>query len=89
MTYSELVSKAIRAEGMELETVRGKPFRVGVFMDCPYFIPLSTGLGRSDGKKAAARFLDRWNELGSVRTTDYHDVTRNASYFIALMIAEV
>ena len=55
MTYSELVSKAIWAEGMELETVRGKPFRVSVFMDCPYFIPLSTGLGRSDGKKAAAR----------------------------------
>ena len=54
-------------------------------MDCPVFVPESTGLGRSDGRKAAERFLARYNDTGSLRPTDYGDVTRNASYFIGLI----
>ena len=87
MKYEEFVKLAHSFEGKVLETITGKEFRVGVYLDCPFFIPLSTGLGRSDGKLAAQRFLQRYNETKSLRPRDYQDVTRNASYFVAMMAA--
>lgn len=85
MTYEELLALARRVEGETLTTVTGRSFRVGIAHDCPYFIPLSTGLGRSDGRLAAERFLARYNETGSPRVRDYGDLTRNASYFLPLV----
>jgi hypothetical protein len=87
LTYAELVDLAHRFEGATLETVTGKRFRVGVYLDCPFFRPESSGLGQSDGRKAAERFVERYNEIGSLRPSDYAAVTRNASYFIGLLIA--
>ena len=87
MTYDELLDLARRHEGRTLETVTGRRFTVGVFLDCPFFTPESTGLGRSDGRRAAERFLERFNETGSLKTSDYAGVTRNASYFLALIRA--
>ena len=63
MTYNELLELAHRAEGKVLRTITGKEFRVGVYLDCPFFTPLSTGNGRSDGRKAAERFLERAEDL--------------------------
>jgi hypothetical protein len=88
MTYEELLDLARRLEDQPLTTPTGKEFTVGVYLDCPFFIPASSGLGRSDGKKAARAFLDRYNETGSLLVRDYADVTRNASYFIGLLNAE-
>ena len=85
MTYQELLALARRFEGQSLETVTGKAFRVGVYLDCPFFTPASSGRGQSDGRKAAERFLARYNEIGSLRPGDYSDVTRNASYFVGLL----
>ena len=85
VTYKQLVALAGQFAGQRLETVSGTKFTVGVYMDCPVFVPESTGLGRSDGRKAAERFLARYNETGSLRPTDYGDITRNASYFIGLI----
>lgn len=85
MTYQELLALARRWEGKTLETVTGKKFTVGVYLDCPFFTPASSGRGQSDGRKAAERFLARFNEIGSLRPGDYADVTRNASYFIGLL----
>jgi hypothetical protein len=85
MTYEELLQLARRSEGKVLETVTGKKFRVGIYMDVPFFTPMSTGRGQSDGRKAAERFLARYNEIGSLRPEDYARVTRNASYFIGLI----
>ena len=85
MTYQELLALARRCEGQLLETVTGKKFRVGVYLDCPFFTPASSGRGQSDGRKAAERFLARYNEIGSLRPGDYADVTRNASYFVGLI----
>ena len=85
MTYEELVALARRCEGKTLETVTGKKFTVGVYLDCPFFTPASSGRGQSDGRKAAKRFLARYNEIGSLRPGDYADVTRNASYFVGLI----
>ena len=85
MTYDELVALARRMEGRTLETVTGREFTVGVYMDCPFFTPASTGRGQSDGRRAAERFLERFNQTGSLRPGDYSKVTRNASYFIGLL----
>ncbi len=84
-TYEELLATARRLEGITLETVTGKEFTVGVYRDCPFFTPASSGYGQSDGRKAAERFLDRYNRLGSTRPGDYSDVTRNASYYVVLV----
>ena len=85
MTYQELLALARRREGETLETVTGKRFTVGVYLDCPFFTPASSGRGQSDGRKAAERFLARFNEIGSLRPGDYADVTRCASYFVGLL----
>ncbi len=88
MTYEELLDLARRCEGTTLKTVTGKPFTVGVYLDCPFFTPASSGYGQSDGRKAAERFLARYNEIGSIRPGDYADVTRNASYYVVLVQQE-
>lgn len=87
MTYDELLSLARRLEGQTLETVTGKKFRVGIYLDCPFFTPASSGLGGSDGRKAAERFVARYNATRSLRPADYADVTRNASYYIGLLLS--
>ena len=86
MTYDELLDLARRCEGVVLETVTGRAFTVGISFDCPFFTPASSGYGQSDGRKAAERFLARYNETGSLRPGDYADVTRNASYFVGLIL---
>ena len=85
MTYGDLLALARRCEGQTLETVTGKKFTVGVYLDCPFFTPASSGRGQSDGRKAAERFLDQYNAIGSLRPGHYAHVTRNASYFIGLL----
>ena len=87
MTYDELLALARTCEGRTLRTPTGKGFTVGIYMGTPFFTPTSTGRGRSDGRKAAEQFLDRYNASGSLRPADYGDVTRNASYFIGMLIA--
>jgi hypothetical protein len=87
VTYDELLELALRFRGQPLETVSGKRFTVDVYRDCPFFTPESTGRGQSDGRKAAERFVERYRETKSHRPGDYADVTRNASYYIGLLIA--
>jgi len=88
LTYEELLTMARRWEGATLETVTGRRFRVGVYMDCPFFRPESSGLGQTDGRKAIERFVERYNETGSLRPSTYAGVTRSASYLIGLLRAE-
>ena len=87
MTYEELIQLARRLQGQTLETVTGKKFSVGLYRDTPFFTPASSGYGQSDGRKAAERFLDRYNVTGSLRPGDYADITRNASYFVGMLMA--
>ena len=87
MTYEDLQALARRNEGKRLETVTGKAFTVGIARTGEiFFTPASSGYGQSDGRKAAERFLARYNELGSLRPGDYADDTRNASYFIGMLM---
>jgi hypothetical protein len=86
VTYDELLQLARRFEGETLGTVTGRPFTVGIYLDCPFFTPASSGYGQSDGRKAAERFLARYNETRSLRPGDYADVTRNASYYVGMLL---
>jgi hypothetical protein len=85
MTYDELLALERRLDGETLETVTGKQFTVGIALGCPFFTPASSGYGQSDGRKAAKQFVERYNATGSLRPSDYKDVTRNASYFIGMI----
>jgi len=53
MTYEELLALARRFEGTTLETVTGRKFTVGIYMECPFFTPAASGYGQADGRKAA------------------------------------
>ena len=86
MSYEDLLALARRLAGRRLQTVTGKGFTVGLYRDIPIFTPESSGFGQSDGRKAAERFLDRYNATGSLRPGDYADVTRNASYIIGMLM---
>lgn len=87
MTYDELLGLGRRLRDQPLETVTGREFTVDVYLDSLVFTPASSGVGQSDGRKAAERFLERYNATGSLRPGDYGDVTRNASYLVGLVIA--
>lgn len=86
MTYQELLDLARRYEGATLETVSGKRFRVGIYMETPFFRPESSGFDQTDGRKAIERFVDRYNDTGSLKPSDYADVTRSASYLVGLLL---
>jgi len=87
VTYEELLQLARRLQGQTLETVTGRKFSVGLYRGAPIFTPASSGSGRSDGPKAARRFVERYAVTGSLRPGDYADITRNASYFIGMLLA--
>jgi hypothetical protein len=86
MSYEELLAEARACEGQTLQTATGRRFMVGISRNCPYFIPESTGIGRSDGRKAAEAFLERFKATRSLKVADYQDVTRNASYLLPLAL---
>jgi hypothetical protein len=85
LTYERLLDLARAAEGKTLETVTGKKFTVGIYRDSLFFTPASSGYGQADGRPPAERFIERFNETGSMRPGDYARVTRNASYLIGLL----
>jgi hypothetical protein len=88
-TFEELLDVARRFEDEPLETVTGRLFTVRVFRDRELvFTPASSGVGQSDGRKAQERFLARFRETGSLRPSDYADVSRNASYLIGLLVRD-
>lgn len=86
LTYGRLLDLARAAEGQELQTVTGRRFTVGIYRDGLFFTPASSGYGQADGRRAAERFVERFNDTGSMRPGDYADVTRNASYLIGLLL---
>jgi hypothetical protein len=87
MTYEELVAIAKRFEGRTLETVTGRRFKVGITPRELFFTPESSGYGQSDGRRAHERFLEHYNQTGSLRPGDYGHLSRNATYLIGLLIA--
>jgi hypothetical protein len=90
LDYDQLVGLARRLEGHTLQTVTGRPFTVGVSHTGEiFFTPASSGWGQTEGRQGHRRFVERYNELGSLRPKDYADVSRNASYLVGLLKAEM
>lgn len=85
LTYDHLLELARAAEGETLETVTGKHFTVGTYRDGLFFTPASSGWGQADGRPPVERFIERYNETGSLRPGDYGKLTRNASYLVGLL----
>ena len=85
LTHDRLLELARVAEGVTLHTATGRAFTVGISREGLFFTPASSGWGQTDGRKAHERFVERYNEIGSFRPRDYGDVTRNASYLLALL----
>jgi hypothetical protein len=86
LTYEGLLKLARAAEGHTLHTVTGKKFTVGIYRDALFFTPASSGYGQADGRSPVERFIQRYNETGSMRPGDYAGLTRNASYLIGLVL---
>ena len=86
MTYEQLLELCRLYEGATLHTITGKGFRVGIYVETPFFRPESSGLGQSDGRKAVEAFVERFNRTHSLRPKDYADVSRNASYLIGVVL---
>ena len=86
MTYEQFLAFAREHSGMQLTTVRGKEFEVRTYMDSIVFVPRSSGLGRSDGRRAGEHFVEQFNEQRSLRSADYQSTTYNASYYLALAL---
>ena len=88
LTYDDLVALARRFEGRPLSTVTGKSFTVGISRTGEiFFTPASSSWGQTEGRTGHERFVERYNELGSLLPKDYSDVSRNASYLIGLLSA--
>lgn len=88
-TFDDLLDLARRLADEPIETVTGRVFTVRVFRDRELvFTPVSSGYGQSDGRKAQERFLARYVATGSLRPSDYADITRSASYLIGLLSHE-
>lgn len=85
LTYERLLELARKAQGHTLKTVTGRDFTVGIYRDGLFFTPASSGYGQADGRPPAERFIERYNETGSLRPGDYGKLTRNASYLIGLL----
>lgn len=49
------------------------------------YIPESTGIARPDTWQRIEKVLDRFNETGSLKPGDYHDITHHSSYVLATL----
>ena len=86
MDYDQLLLLAASTEGEPIETTRGQRFRVRVGGRRIYFTPQRSSVERSDREAVTARFLTRFANTGSLRPSDYADLTRNGSYYIGLIL---
>lgn len=88
VSLAELKRRAVRLDGQRLETgAKGRGFRLHLGEEGPVYVPESSGEPRGDTWDRISTVLDRFNKTGSVRPGDYQDVTRHASYVMAVIQA--
>lgn len=85
VTYDDFIRLARSLAGRNLETLTGKRVTVEVEGGLAYFTPESTGVRRNTSRAVTEELLKRFNRTGSLRPSDYVDITRNASYYVALL----
>lgn len=72
--------------GEELTTIGGsQKFSVEVESRGLRITPHSSGMQRMQSNENIDRFHERFEQVGSLKTTDYTDMNRNASYHLALI----
>jgi hypothetical protein len=84
-SYDEFLRLARRFQGQTLETKTGKQFTVEVKDGLAHFTPESTGTRRNTSRAVTEDLLERFTRTRSFRPSDYVDITRNASYYVALL----
>ncbi len=50
-----------------------------------HYLPESSGIYRIQGYQYIDKVIERYNEIRSLNTKDYTDITRNASYLLVLI----
>ena len=86
LTLQQFRTAVREFDGRVLTTqARSQPFRFRILPDALEFTPESTGEPRPERWNQVAGVLDRFNQTGSLRPGNYQDVTRNASYLLALL----
>lgn len=87
VTLSDLQQRSGAVDVSRLKTgAQGKPFMLRVRDGGLEYVPESTGKARPDTWAQIERVLARFNKGGSLKPADYHDITRNSSYFIATLL---
>lgn len=87
VTLSDLQQRSGAVDVSRLKTgAQGKPFMLRVRDGGLEYVPESTGKARPDTWAQIERVLGRFNKGGSLKPADYHDITRNSSYFIATLL---
>ncbi|HUT33278.1 MAG TPA: hypothetical protein VNE39_07355 [Planctomycetota bacterium] len=86
MTFEELLSYTRGLEGRVLRTLaQGAKFRVRVDKHRLVYTPESTGTERPHTFKFANRVFEKFLKTRSFRPGDYRDISKNASYMLALI----
>lgn len=86
-TLNAILSFAEQLRGKDVPTVGGRAtFRVAPTADGLCYTPKS-GIPRKQKRERIATILARYNDTGSLVTTDYNDITRHTSYVLGLIRA--
>jgi hypothetical protein len=86
VTLDELRAFASGLEGQILLTrSRGQPFILHVTAEGFEYTPQVSGKRRRQAWRFLERVLNRYNERQSLHPVDYHDISINASYFLAIL----
>lgn len=86
VSIQQFLSTVRHLDGKVLRTVSGREFTIRTYLNYPYFVPASSGKGRSEGRRGLQRFLSLYNSIGSLRPADYAAVSRDASYYIPVLV---
>jgi hypothetical protein len=82
----EFQRRALTLDGQTIWTTKQKkPFVLHVDEAGMVITPTSSGIPRRVGWGRMEKVLEKYNESGSTDPTDYVDVTRHGSYFLAIL----
>src|SRR3989337_1125691 len=86
VTLDKLRAYANTLDGQTLVTrVQSCPFTLRVTPKGLVYTPTSTGTPRLQRWRYIERILDRFNENRSLSPTTYKDISKNASYILAVL----
>lgn len=85
MDLDALLKLATDAQGEEMKTQTGAPFQVKVENQKLFFLTGPSKRRRNDPVERHEQFVKRFYQYGSLSPSDYEDITKNATYLVALI----